>query len=443
MKRLIKVIVFVCIMYYLPAITINAVPYVENESCGKNASYTLSENGVLTISGTGEADLGIDWEQATMDKAKKIVIEEGITSIAHYGLTGRFVSEIVFPQSLSRLGEGVLSGYDKMKKAIIPDKVTILPNDTFSSCPILNSIVFPKDLRKIGNNCFKNCKSLKNLPIPDTVTYIGKNAFKGCKELSTITIPKKLKTYKADLTKKPKLTKVINHSSKTIPLDDCNGAKTWRVNGKKVKSVPPGKTATSKVARYKIIYYYSGGKAQGKCPKYYYYGKAPKLPKVKRKGYVFFGWFEAKNHDHIYEGFPAKQEKDAHMVAVLVKVKIRRIAKNKVKITLKDNIRWGTLAKNKEDLEYGYTYPKYKMQDYSIDIKEKTKTGKDKLVGGCYTRGNKSEVCKINPKKDLFIVISFDWKYESLPDSGDADIDDEMEIRYSGEKKFKIPAYKN
>ena len=443
MRKLLLFLFAICVLC-LPTVSINAANILENEPCGKNATFTLGEDGILRIRGIGKVILDGSKYQKPFKKANRVVVEEGITSLGEFGLSpAKYATSISLPKSLLDLGCGGLYDMHSLTEINVPDGVMKLDEMTFTYCEKAVNIYLPSKLKKIGDEVFQNCKSLKSLIIPDTVSYIGKNAFKGCKELNTITIPKKLKTYKADLTKKPKLTKVINHSSKTIPLDDCNGAKTWRVNGKKVKSLPPGKTATSKIARYKIIYYYSGGKAQGKCPKYYYYGKAPKLPKVKRKGYIFFGWFEAKNHDHIYEGFPAKQEMDAHMVAVLVKVKIRRIAKNKVKITLKDNIRWGTLAKNKEDLEYGYTYPKYKMQDYSIDIKEKTKTGKDKLVGGCYTRGNKSEVCKINPKKDLFIVISFDWKYESLPDSGDADIDDEMEIRYSGEKKFKIPAYKN
>ena len=412
------------------------MPIIENEPCGKSATFTMDENGVLIVSGKGEVNVGHGCPQEKMNKTKKIIIQEGITSIAHYGLPGKDVTEISLPNSLNKIGEAILSFYPKLKKIELPKALIFLPKDTFESSTNLEEIVFSSKTTKIGEGCFKNCKSLKNLTIPDTVTYIGKNAFKGCKELRTITIPKKLKTYKADLNKLPKLTKVINHSSKTIPLDDCNGAKTWKVNGKKVKSVPPGKTATSKIARYKIIYYYSGGKAQGKCPKYYYYGKEPKLPKVKRKGYIFFGWFDIKDYGNIYEGFPSKLESDVSLTAVLIKVKTKRIAKDKIKITLQDSIRWKTLAKNKEDIETGYIYPKFKVEEYLIRIKNK-KT--EKIYHEyCPTR-NDSIVCKINPKKEQYFTLSFNWIFHA-PDGDEHSNDDQ---KYVGEKKFKIPVYKN
>ena len=367
-------------------------------------------------------------------------MEEGITSLAYHGLRGSNVSEIILPQSLTKLDERVLSEFHKLKEITIPDKVKALPKETLTSCTSLTKIVFPNKLELIGDKCFQNCKLITKLVLPDTVTYIGKNAFKGCKELSTITIPKKLKTYKADLTKKPKLTKVINHSSKTIPLDDCNGAKTWKVNGKKVKSVPPGKTATSKVARYKIVYYYSGGKAQGKCPKYYYYGKAPKLPIVKKKGYTFLGWFDVKDYGDVHKEFPSKQEADVHMTAILVKLTIKRIAKNKVKITLKDNIRWGKLAANKIDINAGYIYPKTKHEEYLIRVKSTDVNGKDKTYRKYLFRKNMTKTCTVALDKEQYITLSFNWFYGQL--DGDYHPDEDPTV-YVGEKKFKIPAYKN
>ncbi len=246
-------------MLCLPTVSINAANILENEPCGKNATFTLGEDGILRIRGIGKVILDGSKYQKPFKKANRVVVEEGITSLGEFGLSpAKYATSISLPKSLLDLGCGGLYDMHSLTEINVPDGVMKLDERTFTYCEKAVNIYLPSKLKKIGNEVFQNCKSLKSLIIPDTVSYIGKNAFKGCKELRTITIPKKLKTYKADLNKLPKLTKVINHSSKTIPLDDCNGAKTWKVNGKKVKSVPPGKTATSKIARYKIIYYYSG-----------------------------------------------------------------------------------------------------------------------------------------------------------------------------------------
>ena len=72
---------------------------------------------------------------------------------------------------------------------IIPNSVTNIGNDTFSSCKFLRSITIPNSVTKIGDYAFSSCKSLQSITIPNSVTSIGNRAFSGCKSLQSITIP--------------------------------------------------------------------------------------------------------------------------------------------------------------------------------------------------------------------------------------------------------------
>ena len=66
---------------------------------------------------------------------------------------------------------------------------------------------------------------------------------------------------------------------------------TWRVDGKKTKTIPAGKTGTSTRKKLSIQYDLRGGQETKKLPRTYRFGDSVTLPEtVKRKGYVFMGW---------------------------------------------------------------------------------------------------------------------------------------------------------
>ncbi len=65
------------------------------------------------------------------------------------------------------------------------------------------------------------------------------------------------------------LKKIVNRSRISCKIDNCNGYRIWRINGKKINVIPKGKTATSKGKRIPIVYKLSGGKKTGKLPRTY------------------------------------------------------------------------------------------------------------------------------------------------------------------------------
>ena len=196
---------------------IGAVELGSSGSCGENATYVLDMDGTLTISGTGAIEY-YDFQNST--SIKKVIIEEGITSIGDYAFQGcKNLTSVTLPQSLTNIGnwafyncgftsvtlpEGLTSigdsafqGCSNLTEINIPDSVTSIGSYAFQACGF-TSVTLPEGLTSIGDGLFQSCSSLTEINIPNSVTNIGDCAFYGCSNLNSITIPNKVNSIGSD-----------------------------------------------------------------------------------------------------------------------------------------------------------------------------------------------------------------------------------------------------
>ncbi len=113
--------------------------------CGNNVTWSLYDNGLLRIKGTGEMfnyslSLKAPWYEYC-SIIKKVEIDDGITTI----------------------GDGAFIGLYELESFIVPDNIT-----------------------SIGAWAFCDCNSLAEITIPDSVSFIGDGAFDGCDNLTDI-----------------------------------------------------------------------------------------------------------------------------------------------------------------------------------------------------------------------------------------------------------------
>ena len=145
--------------------------------CGTGVTYSLTEDGKLTISGSGAmANYSSFKPKAPWDGYKtsitSVVIESGVTSI----------------------GESAFNQCTSLASVTIPTGVTSIGNSAFSGCSTLETITLPAGVMTLGNSVFQNCSKLSSVTLPDLMTSIGQNAFYGCIALETITLPAGLTT---------------------------------------------------------------------------------------------------------------------------------------------------------------------------------------------------------------------------------------------------------
>ena len=96
-------------------------------------TWTLSDDGTLTISGTDMPDYN-PW-YSKLENIKKVVIENGVTNIGAAA---------------------------------------------FSDCSGLTSITIPNSVTSIGLCAFKNCSALISVTIPNSITSIEMQTFYQC-----------------------------------------------------------------------------------------------------------------------------------------------------------------------------------------------------------------------------------------------------------------------
>lgn len=142
---------------------------------GENITYTLNDEGTLTISGTGEMynyksdgwTDDVDSPFHCNEEIKSVIIENGVTNI----------------------GDSVFHTCKNLESVEIPKSVTAINYRAFANCGKLNSIMLPDNLTYIGGWAFEKCGGLTDIIIPDSVVTIDRYAFTQCNGLTKMTIP--------------------------------------------------------------------------------------------------------------------------------------------------------------------------------------------------------------------------------------------------------------
>ena len=160
-----------------------------------NLTWKLYADGTLNISGAGamkdyDYDNNPSPASQKKDSVKKVVIEDGVTSIGNAAFSGcSSLTNITIPDGVTSIGYYAFYKCTGLISITIPGSVTSIGNSAFYGCWDLTSITIPNSVTSIGDAAFSYCSSLTDITIPDSVTSIGKRAFSYCSSLTDIVIP--------------------------------------------------------------------------------------------------------------------------------------------------------------------------------------------------------------------------------------------------------------
>ena len=196
---------------FLPFVTVLA-----SGSCGTSVNYSLTSDGVMTISGTGEmAECDPAPWDANKDVITSIVIGEGVTTIADNAFEEcENVESVSIPASVTSIGGSAfsLAGTSATTMTVTiaaGSNLATIGGDAFSFCSSLKTITIPSSVTTIGmrafvmsgltsvtlsdglkvidGRAFMRCP-MTTITIPASVTSIGESAFYWCSNLATVTL---------------------------------------------------------------------------------------------------------------------------------------------------------------------------------------------------------------------------------------------------------------
>ena len=202
-KRLLSILLAaVMVLTMLPLGLVETAWAASSGTCGDKLTWSLSDDGTLTISGTGKMkDYGDNYGMSVApwyvgsSQVKTVIIEDGVTSIGDRAFDGcTKLTRVVIPDSVTSIGYSSFRGCYSLPSVAIPDSVTSIGDSAFAYCKVLTGITLSGSVTSIGSCAFQSCDSLTSVTMQNGVTDIGDNAFTYCKNLTSVTIPNSVKT---------------------------------------------------------------------------------------------------------------------------------------------------------------------------------------------------------------------------------------------------------
>lgn len=181
-------------------------------------TWTLTEDGVLTITGEGPMPDYRDGGTSEtppwyphVNRISSLTIGEGVTRIGDYAfMLCSFVTKVVIPESVTsmgdwafwhcqslkritfpdrmvRFGEWAFYENESLQSVCIPEGVTTIPSSAFARCHNLTCVIMPGSLQTICGGAFSQCHKLTDVTIPDGVTVIETGAFPSYLDMAVVT----------------------------------------------------------------------------------------------------------------------------------------------------------------------------------------------------------------------------------------------------------------
>lgn len=152
---------------------------IDAGTCGDNLNWKITDQGVLTISGSGPMT-----EYASANDAPWFSYNSGTYAI----------KEVLIWEGPTTIAPCAFHWCKSLTTVRLPSTLEVIGHRAFYECTALEYVSLPDTLLDVGECAFYGCTSMTDLHIPGSLQIIQPRAFSKCSGLETLTIGEGVQT---------------------------------------------------------------------------------------------------------------------------------------------------------------------------------------------------------------------------------------------------------
>ena len=125
-----------------------------------------------------------------------ISVPTGITKIANGVFAEAPVTKVILPDSVTEIGQNLFSSSETLEDVKLPSNLTSLKPFTFAGCSSLRRITMPDNITSFPEGLFWGCISLPEFPFRNGMEALEPDVFRDCESITSIQIPPSVKVIK-------------------------------------------------------------------------------------------------------------------------------------------------------------------------------------------------------------------------------------------------------
>ena len=98
-----------------------------------------------------------------------IDVPYSVKKINEYAFSGTNISELVLPENLEYIGNGLLANCLFIKQIKLPENLRVIPKNFATNCLSLETLITGNNIVSLGESCFEGCSKLTNFDLPDSI----------------------------------------------------------------------------------------------------------------------------------------------------------------------------------------------------------------------------------------------------------------------------------
>jgi hypothetical protein len=176
--------------YTIPDNVASITPYAFNR-CGHLTMITVSEkNSTYRSVGGVLFNHNLTLLVAYPPGAGGIyTIPDRVTGIEQCAFSGRNLSTVTMPNTVTNLGAGAFSYCNNLTSVTISDSVTSIGPSAFNGCNNLTNVTIPNSVADLGDFAFACCDNLTAIYFKGNVPRFGNNMFEGSNKVKVYYLP--------------------------------------------------------------------------------------------------------------------------------------------------------------------------------------------------------------------------------------------------------------